>query len=418
MLARRISVKFLLVVWLTVWLFVYFKLTTRPSKSFRVECPEHTYHATTGHVNSPNRHGRLSYGSKKKIGRQNDASASYGQDDKGSERNPRKDKASNIYGAVVGNDLPGSYTRVAKSTHIITDTNHTPIINFLPQWQRNLLRCQGVVCRADSNTPDHAKKYFVTVVVKCRIYETDKARWTVRELKQWLHYLFLAGVEHVFFCDHFQNDSERLHIALQRYTEAGLVTYIPWSYKNSNDMEVQVVCYQHVINHYRSLSTWQIAIDMDEYPFSVIDTREGFVRRFLENITKSRGSDVTEISMENYLLLGQGNRSRDLVIDRINRMTPRPANNLVKPIYRPERISKVGLHHNYILSGRKIVADSDMLRMAHYWGARTQNWGPDTPETINKTVEMNLVRNSWAEKLRNSLLSWGETDAFATDSGP
>ena len=183
-------------------------------------------------------------------------------------------------------------------------------------------------------------------------------------------------------------------------------------------MEVQVVCYQHVINHYRSLSTWQIAIDMDEYPFSVIDTREGFVRRFLENITKSRGSDVTEISMENYLLLGQGNRSRDLVIDRINRMTPRPANNLVKPTYRPERISKVAMHHNYILWGRNIVADSDMLRMAHYWGARTQNWGPDTPETISKTVEMNLARNSWAEKLRNSLLSWGETDAFATDSGP
>ncbi len=405
-LARRVSLKFLLAAYVIMWLFIYF--LAQISLSLLGEHPGYTA------IDKPNRHG-----SKKELG--NDASAIYAMlwTNQDVQRNLTQGESPKVYRSTIRNDAPESYIRLAtgiENIHI-TDANYR--INSLPpQWQRNLQQCQSVTCHGD-NTPDHAKKYFVTVVVKCRIYETDKAKWTVRELKQWLHYLFLAGVEHVFFCDHFQNDSERLHIALQRYMEAGLLTYIPWSYKNSTDIrKVHLMCYQHVINHYGSMVTWQITIDMDEYPFSVIDTREGFVRRFLENITKSKGSNVTEISMENYLMLGQGNRSRDLVIDRINRMTPRPANNMVKPIYRPERISKAEMHHNYILWGRKIVADSDMLRMAHYWGARTQNWEPDTPETINKTVEMNLVRNSWAEKLRNSLLSWGETDAFATDSGP
>ncbi len=318
---------------------------------------------------------------------------------------------------AVRNGAPPSYSRVAPHLNSIAIPGANHNINSLPLWQKSLQQCQAVACRGDNSSSDQTKQYFLTVVVRCRIYETDKAKWTVRELKQWLHYLFLAGVEHIYLCDDFHYDSERMDIALQRYTQAGIVTYIPWANKSSDTLKVQMMCYQHVIDHYGNLSTWQMAIDMDEYPFSVIDTREGFVPRFLENITQSKGSGVTEISMQNYLMLGQGNRSRDLVIDRIDRMTPRQANNLVKPVYRPERVV-ARMHHNRILSGDLMVADSNMLRMAHYWGARTQNWGPDTPETIKKTVEMNLVRKFWVEKLRNSLLSWEETDAFATASGP
>jgi len=73
-----------------------------------------------------------------------------------------------------------------------------------------------------------------------------------------------------------------------------------------------------------------MAIDIDEYPFSPNETRENFLVHYLRNIS----AHVSEISMPNYLMLGRGDRGRQTVIERINRMTPRASNDLVKPIYR------------------------------------------------------------------------------------
>ena len=176
-------------------------------------------------------------------------------------------------------------------------------------------------------------------------------------------------------------------------------------------------CYQHIIDKYKDRCLWQLAIDMDEYPWSPRDNNEGFVVRYVHNMTGRIGNSLTEISMANYLMLGVGDRERDMVIDRINRMTPRPANVLVKPIYRPQRV-RANVHHNHIISGRPINANNNELRMLHYWGSRVQEWGPDTPRTLDITVEMNDVRLKWAPQVRNSLQAFGETGCFSKDTGP
>ena len=38
-------------------------------------------------------------------------------------------------------------------------------------------------------------------------------------------------------------------------------------------MSAQVACYQHIIDKYKDRTKWQIAIDMDEYPYMVIMTQ-------------------------------------------------------------------------------------------------------------------------------------------------
>jgi len=131
--------------------------------------------------------------------------------------------------------------------------------------------------------------------LQVRIYDEDEARWTVRELKQWLHYMLLAGVEHFYVCDHYANESERLDGALRRYIDAGLVTYIPWG-KNSaagggSPLRAQIRCYQRLVTRYRRRHRWQIAVDIDEYPFSPNDTRENFLARYLDQVP----DDVSEV---------------------------------------------------------------------------------------------------------------------------
>ena len=246
---------------------------------------------------------------------------------------------------------------------------------FVPIWQRRLEACDQL-----GRSVNGTWQFFLTEVLQVRIYENDKAKWSIRELKQWIHFILLAGVEHIFLCDHYMYDSERLDVPLKRYIDLGLITYFPWS-AIRNAMQAQVRCYNHIIDNYKVNSRWHIAIDMDEYPFALQDFREGFLVRYIGNLTSQYGNRITEISLSNYLMLGEGDRSRDIVIDRINRMTPKPANGLVKPIYRPERV-RANIHHNVLLSGTHLNADTDVMRMMHYWGARTQDWGPDTPETI------------------------------------
>ena len=94
--------------------------------------------------------------------------------------------------------------------------------------------------------------------------------------------------------------------------------------------------------------------------------------------------------MQNYLYLGKPlNDSEHLLIfDRMWRRTITAGNTLVKPIYRPKQVSSANVHHNVLRRGfDSYVPGANLLRMNHYWGARLQHWGEDTPEILNKTVE-------------------------------
>ena len=296
--------------------------------------------------------------------------------------------------------LPTNLTQlinVTKFLYNLHDSNE-----HLPNWQQNL----------KPNLHDRPQKYQLAEVLQVRIYSEDRAQWSLAELKQWMHYMFWGGVEHIYLCDHYKYEYEMLNRPLQLYIDLGLLTYIP-KHLPRKAMSAQVECYQYVINKYKQVTTWQMAVDMDEYPLVVNDTDEGFLVRYVQN----QNPDISELSMHNYLMLGQGDRSRDMTIDRINRRTPKPANNLDKPIYRPENVA-AQIHHNLIRAGRvKEINDASII-MLHYWGSRLQNWGPDTESTISSTIEFNVMREIMAPIIRNSLMVFGETNAFNSTSGP
>ena len=229
------------------------------------------------------------------------------------------------------------------------------------------------------------KSYFLTAVVLLRIYKEDKANLTTRELKQWLEYVRYIGVEHVYLYDAFVTDDEAQRNEVKMFLQDGYVTYVDWHVHNPYTISgTQVSAYQHCIDNFGRESVWQAAIDIDEYPFSPVDTRPGFLSRFIKNFTKLDPT-VSEICMENFLFLGKP-LPLELLMERIWRRTPKPANPLVKPIYKPANV-RSQVHHNHIMTGHSTNAPTDQLRMNHYWGARLQNWGEDTPEIIAQTIE-------------------------------
>ena len=144
----------------------------------------------------------------------------------------------------------------------------------VPNWQRRL-RKSGI----------QSGPFFLTAVVRVRLYKEDKAKWTVAEFKQWMHYQFWAGVEHIYVCNHFINESERIEKPLEKYIELGLITILAWNepialpgsktYIEDN-ADNQNACYQHILKLYRNQSTWQYNFDMDENPYCLDDQEEGF----------------------------------------------------------------------------------------------------------------------------------------------
>ena len=254
------------------------------------------------------------------------------------------------------------------------------------------INCQSW-CHLKENS---SKPFFLTAVLLVRIYYKDLAKLTTREMKQWLYYLRYAGFEHVYIYDAYVLKNESQALALKSLIDEGFVTYVDWSHRAYpySIGGTQHAAYQDCIERFGHETVWQSAIDIDEYPFSPTDQQPMFVQRAVKQFSEEV-PQASELTMQNFLFLGKplDDSKHPLLIDRIWRRTHGPANPLVKPIYKPAHVSRAIVHHNSLKQGTSINFPVDLLRLNHYWGARLQNWGEDTPEIIAKTQPDRLMQS-------------------------
>ena len=237
--------------------------------------------------------------------------------------------------------------------------------------------------------------YFLSAVLLVRIYSSDLAKLSTRELMQWLYYLKYAGFEHLYVYDAYVFNYESQKNALEFLIKEGFITYVDWSHKAYpySITGTQESAYQHCLDNWGNQSEWQASIDIDEYPFCPQDTKPNFLQRFIANFSRQR-PHVSQITMQNFLLLGKplSDKEHPLLIDRLKRRTRRPANALVKPVYKTTQVIETHVHHHHLRNGISEDADKNQIRLNHYWGARLQNWGENTPEILAKTTEDNTIQ--------------------------
>ena len=178
-----------------------------------------------------------------------------------------------------------------------------------------------------------------------------------------------AGVSAIYLYDTHKSEAESLKGFAAKWDTVVYHDWGKYAHLGAHVPLAQVPAYQHAIDTYGHLSDWQLAFDIDEYPFSPIDTQRGFLVR---QVAKLAGT-ASELSLKNYIFLGKHCAGPERVIDRIARRTPKEANNLDKPIYRPGHV-RAKVHHNIMLPGKVSVdVDPRVLRTNHYWGLRLQN---------------------------------------------
>jgi len=158
-------------------------------------------------------------------------------------------------------------------------------------WRKYLARGTRREPRAAS-----VKRQFLTVVLIFRSYAKDPAKLTSRELRQWIQYMFYAGVDHIFVyhCYHPREEEgeekTELKELLSPWIRGGYVSYYDWSKTWQRPFldGQQVPAYQHCIDKFRIQMEWQVAVDIDEYPFSEQDLEPDFLRRQVSSVASSQ----------------------------------------------------------------------------------------------------------------------------------
>lgn len=244
--------------------------------------------------------------------------------------------------------------------------------------------------RINSSPKNHTRKpYLVAAVIVVRIYEEDKAKLTRKELHQWIQYMKYAGVEHIYLYDNYKYPTETIRGWYERTFHPSFITYINWSMYHPFSWKTQPGNYLHAIYNYKNDSKWHLAFDMDEYPFAVNDIDRGFLTRFINNHSKLYPY-ASEFVFKNFLFLGKPT-NRTYLVERMLRRTRNVSNKLVKPLYKPECVQRALMHGNELKCGYQMEVDPTVMRMNHYWGARLQHWGDDTPETLRQTIPDNSM---------------------------
>ncbi|CAB4008349.1 Hypothetical predicted protein [Paramuricea clavata] len=229
--------------------------------------------------------------------------------------------------------------------------------------------------------------YRLSAVLLVRVYRHDRAGLSSREMLQWLFYLRYAGFDHVFVYDAYVGKKESQYHVLLPLVQSGYITYVDWSAYNPYTIKgTQISAYQDCVDNYGSNLTWHMAIDIDEYPFSPIDVEPNFMQRFLHNFSVEN-PHVSQITLQNYLFLGKPLDSQDnpFLIARLRRRTHKKGNDLGKSVFRVAQMRTAEVHHNEMRDGKTIDSDAQVMRLNHYWGARLQDWGEDTPRILKLT---------------------------------
>eukprot|EP00249_Psilotum_nudum_P015342 c25274_g1_i1 orf=163-1443(+) len=282
----------------------------------------------------------------------------------------------------------------------------SPNVRQLPWLLRDASGKSKGLCRNFSRAEPESDasgilKYYLVAVIFNRVFEEDLFRITSYECKQWIEYMLYAGVDHIFWYDTAHSDAESQHASLDEYVKMGLLTYhrfhhiFPGNIQSGYHFE-QDNSYSHFLQNYRHTTKWALQMDVDEYPFSSSDAKSCFLYRRLQHY-ESTYPNLTQILLQCMIFGGnpQGNLENGWVIERYQRRQRRTVGNVpgsngrTKPIYQPNFTSGAtpfDPHMFRMNGGETVVAESEVIRMNHYWGARLTDFGPDTAAVLEMLV--------------------------------
>ncbi|ELU18918.1 hypothetical protein CAPTEDRAFT_210399 [Capitella teleta] len=288
-----------------------------------------------------------------------------------------------------------------------------------PPWVNKGTPDQGV---RPSMPPAPVKQYGLAAYTATQMEYADPViqnfRRDIAGLKQWIHYLIITGVEHIFICDCHEDEKHHLTHALANFTQQGIVTHLAVHINISRGFvlqNAQAECFQRLLPTIKSSAHWLMNINMYEYPFVRNDFHFGFLNRHLHRLTDQ--TNYTDINVQYLRIDGPVDISQGIVMDRGRYLQKAHSDEIVAPIYRPaSRVQTNNPEHTDEQVGsdevRPVInaVESEHLVLINYHRAIR----PDLQWTksIEELSEFPNITLSIGPSLRKSLKLFGEPDAY------
>jgi len=207
----------------------------------------------------------------------------------------------------------------------------------------------------------------LVAVVVFRFFSDDLLQYQITDLEDWASYLRYAGAEHVYLYDNCQLKSE-----CQFLKNTSETTYLlhPGAYMTGKTTPGgQISAYSQFLDTFSHLHTHAFFGDLDEYPFSPIDTERNFLKRFIDRTA------VAQVLLRCRFFTGKAENSLPRPL-RYTHTTlhAEPATRRTKPLVRLGNI-KIQNVHRFTVNGTTVVAEESDLYVRHYWGERAER-GP------------------------------------------
>eukprot|EP00545_Synedropsis_sp_CCMP1620_P001133 CAMPEP_0119009144 /NCGR_PEP_ID=MMETSP1176-20130426/4168_1 /TAXON_ID=265551 /ORGANISM="Synedropsis recta cf, Strain CCMP1620" /LENGTH=292 /DNA_ID=CAMNT_0006961601 /DNA_START=64 /DNA_END=942 /DNA_ORIENTATION=+ len=257
----------------------------------------------------------------------------------------------------------------------------------------------------------------LSAVLLFRLFAEDALHFTSKDLFQWMDYMRYAGVDHFYLYDNcLVADDDDADDECVEHLVGALpdVTYVKWQVQDY--IEAQVPAYNHHLRTHFPQASYEILLDMDEYPFMPnSDMNPNFLKDYA---LKKQSSQV----LLRTVFFGGVASSDDDNDWRVLRYTRRRAmaerDGRTKPMYQPSKINYDGtqnLHEMLLLDngrertgikeeafkyspydlimGYDKMEDESVLRLNHYWCERlSDSTDETTPPLVYDDSMTDVIR--------------------------
>jgi hypothetical protein len=200
---------------------------------------------------------------------------------------------------------------------------------------------------------------------------------SLTHLRHWIAYLAFAGVSELRIYDHGGPSSSNVSLLLFGEAPSTMrIHHIAWPVREYAD--AQRSAYEDSIRRARANADamWLMHLDVDEYPFSPVDTERDFLLRYLAGLP----TKIAQVVMRSLFFGGPSDLATQpdapLPLQFNHRMPEaEPASQRTKYIARVRDIddgwqSDIVHRLRMAYDAQDLVPDPDVLRVNHYWGRR------------------------------------------------
>jgi hypothetical protein len=231
----------------------------------------------------------------------------------------------------------------------------------------------------------------LTAIIIFRLFAGDELQFTLKDLFQWMDYMRFAGVDHFYLYDNCLDEEECVEHSVSALP---YVTYVPWHVDDYR--AAQVPAYNHHLMTHFPQASYEILLDMDEYPY--MSNPEHMKQNFLKEYALQKQSP--QVLLRTIFFGGPSVANSQEEQWRVLRYTHRreraERDGRTKPLYQPSKVNTNGtqnLHEMAMLTSSRTVGashssdafkyspydlimgydkmeDESVLRLNHYWCER------------------------------------------------